>query len=238
MPVNRALHLCAALLLLGACGGKSSSSPGSGGAGASAGVGGGGASFGGAGGSVGGAGGAGNLSGAGGEGPCGHRLPCSRPGAICLPEDQCCPCSFECIEGSWSPADCLPCEPPSCPTAPPEPGRPCDACDVLLGSACQYDGCPIGVVTLHCIDRTWQVDKIDPEACTNKQPCGWEPGSVPCPTGMLCLYPGGLGDWPRCEKNPCPPGEEVTCGCAGVLCTYGYCSNADAERVFCDCPTC
>ncbi len=54
---------------------------------------------------------------------------------------------------------------------------------------------------------------------------------------MLCVFPGGLGDMPYCAPSPCE-GQPVSCDCAGELCTYGFCSGANDQGVFCECPDC
>jgi hypothetical protein len=232
--------LAAALSAAGACGGKSSSS-GAGGGGNQSGAGGSG-NLSGAGGSgnlsgAGGAGGSGNLSGAGGAGGsaglCAQGAACSKPGDSCTP-DVCCPCSYTCKDGAWTVAACPGCMAPLCPELAPSEGAACGPCDEEL-PVCVYDLCPTSGISAQCVGKQWRVESAP---CAPKQPCGFEPGSAPCPAGYLCVIPGGFGDPPHCAPNPCPPGQPVSCDCAAVLCSYGYCAEADFGRVFCECPNC
>jgi hypothetical protein len=120
-----------------------------------------------------------------------------------------------------------------CPSAAPSDGAPCDACDELLG--CSYGSCQTtgSGISATCVGKQWQLVY---ESCPVPPPCG--PGSEPCPPGALCVQFGGFGDPPKCLPNPCAPGEPVTCECAGGLCTYGYCAEANAQSVICECPNC
>jgi hypothetical protein len=221
----RRKHVCmiapliaAALLGAGACGGNASDDRSTGGSGNVAGTGGSG--------NASGTGGSGNASGT--SGVCAQGAPCPQPGDQCTP-DECCPCTYTCQAGVWSASVCPGCAAPICPATVPSDGAACGACDELLPPCVYDDGC----TSATCVQRKWQVVFA---LCPPKLPCGT--ASEPCPHGSLCVHPGGFGDGPYCAPNPCAPGQAVTCDCAGSLCIYGYCSSADFEKVFCDCPTC
>lgn len=182
---------------------------------------------------VGGAGGAGGSSGSGGI--CAEGAACPSSGLICTP-DECCPCSYRCENGVWRIASCPSCVAPSCPFTAPVQGSLCNACDKMLTTACTYGVCPgQNLFVMKCDGTSWIGTTV---SCPAAQPCGYDPSAVPCAPGYLCVYPGGLGDLPHCAPNPCPMGTSVSCDCAGQLCTYGYCSNADSTRVDCVCPNC
>jgi hypothetical protein len=172
----------------------------------------------------------GGTGGTGAGGGCGQGLACSTPGATCTP-DECCPCTYSCQAGTWTASMCPGCAAPQCPATPPMPNAPCSKCDEQL-QPCVYEG---GCISASCVGKQWQLEVTQ---CPPKKPCGFEPGSQPCPPGALCVYPGGLGDPPYCAPNPCPPEQAPSCDCAGKLCTYGYCSSASFDGVWCECPNC
>jgi hypothetical protein len=211
-----------ALALAGACGGKQTSDGGTGASGGS------GATDGGAG-----TGGT-NTGGTGGATSCAMGVACVTEGESCTPPG-CCQCSYACVAGKWQMAACPGCLQPGCPEVQPSDGTACDECLHPVGVQCSYGQCPGGVSVAKCDGATWSVEAAP---CPPKVLCGSDPGAPACPSGDLCVHPGGLGDTPYCAQNPCSPGQPVSCGCAGALCTYGYCSNATPSAVYCECPNC
>jgi hypothetical protein len=218
---------------IGADGGPTGTSGGTGGT-ASAGTGGpasagtGGTSGGGTGASTGsggrsggGAGGAGAPSSSGGTPSCPDDLPPS--GSACGSAElectygECCPTHASCAGGVWQVSAAV-CEPAQCPVDPPAHGA---SCECATGLSCAYDRCTItGLsVSATCVNELWSIAE---------EPCpSVECGSILCPPTELCVflhYQGVLGYDYLCAPNPCA-GAPVSCACASSVCGTGDCTT-------------